>query len=210
MDTRTFFDIMGTAPAAVTIVTTTDRLGRPQGLTVAALCSVSADPPLLLVCIERRSRTLRAIRERGAFAVNFLSGEGKNVAARFAETVPDRFDGLDWHPGRLGLPILDTVTLAHAECRTTEVLEAGDHVVLIALVEAGAAPAPHTRPLMYFRHRFGPWPGEVEDARAGGEAEGPELSAQPRRSHGAGGNGADEVTATAPHPDWLHAAHSRR
>jgi flavin reductase (DIM6/NTAB) family NADH-FMN oxidoreductase RutF len=166
MDTRAFFDIMGAAPAAVTVVTTVDRLGRAHGLTAAAVCSVSAEPPLLLVCIDRRSRTLPALRESRAFAVNFLRGDRADVAARFAARVVDRFDGIDWRPGESGVPILHRDSLAYAECRTTEEIDAGDHVVLIARVVAGAPPPAQSRPLMYFRHRYGPWPGEVDDARA--------------------------------------------
>jgi flavin reductase (DIM6/NTAB) family NADH-FMN oxidoreductase RutF len=165
MDTRTFFDIMGTAPAAVTIVTTVDDAGRPHGLTAGAVCSVSADPPILLVCIDLRSRTLPAIRERGEFAVSFLAGGHADVARRFASPAADRFESLDWAPGTLGLPLLPGVALAHAECRLTSEQVVGDHVVLFGLVVDGRAPAPGTRPLMYFRHRFAAWEGRVDDVR---------------------------------------------
>lgn len=169
---RSFFDIMGTAPAAVTVVTTIDSTGRPRGLTVGAVCSVSAEPPLLLICVDQASRTLSALRERGAFTVNFLRGDGAEVARRFASPIADRFAGIPWRPGQNGMPILDHDGLAHAECRTVEEIEAGDHVILIALVEAGSPPSPGTRPLMYFRHHYGAWPGNVEDARLGVAAAG--------------------------------------
>ena len=167
MDPRSFFDIMGTAPAAVTVVTTIDRAGRPHGLTAGAVCSVSAEPPILLVCVDLRSRTLRAIRERGEFAVNFLAGEHPEVARRFASPVADRFESIEWVPGTLGVPLLPGVALAHAECRLTSEQVVGDHLVLFGLVVAGEPPAPRTRPLMYFRHRFGPWEGPVDDGRPG-------------------------------------------
>ncbi|MBM4408273.1 MAG: flavin reductase family protein [Chloroflexi bacterium] len=167
VDRRSFFDIMGTAPAAVTVVTTIDAAGRPRGLTVGAVCSVSAEPPLLLICVDQASRTLLALRERGAFTVNFLDGDGAEVARRFASPVADRFAGIPWRPGQNGLPILDQDGLAHAECRIVQELASGDHVILIALVEAGSPPAPGTRPLMYFRHQYGAWSGNVEDARLG-------------------------------------------
>lgn len=167
MDTRTFFTIMGTAPAAVTVVTTLDRRGRARGVTVAAVCSVSAEPPLLLVCIDLRSRTLPALREHAGFAVNFLRGDRAVLAERFASKVEDRFDGVEWCAGATGVPILYRDILAHAECRTVQEVEAGDHVVLIARVEGGGTPAPGSRPLTYFRHRYAPWPpGQVDDAAA--------------------------------------------
>jgi flavin reductase (DIM6/NTAB) family NADH-FMN oxidoreductase RutF len=179
MDTRTFFDIMGAAPAAVTVVTTVDRAGRPHGLTAAAVCSVSADPPILLVCIDLRSRTLPAIRERGEFAVNFLAGEHPEVARRFASPVADRFESLDWTPGTLGVPLLSGVALAYAECRLTSEQVVGDHLVLFGRVVDGQAPGPRTRPLMYFRHRFGPWEGQVDDGRPGPSPQAPGASVRP-------------------------------
>jgi flavin reductase (DIM6/NTAB) family NADH-FMN oxidoreductase RutF len=166
MDRPTFFRIMGTVPAGVTVVTTLDGEGRARGLTVAAVCSVSAEPPTLLVSIDRRSRSLVVLRERGRFAVNFLRGDRADVGMRFASRVPDRFDGIEWRPGVLGVPVLHADSLAWAECRVEQEFVSGDHVVVIGAVEAGVPPPPHSRPLMYFRHRFSAWSGGVDDPRA--------------------------------------------
>jgi flavin reductase (DIM6/NTAB) family NADH-FMN oxidoreductase RutF len=194
MDRRTFFDIMGTAPAGVTVVTTLDAAGRPRGLTVGAVCSVSADPPSLLVSIDRRSRTLETLVERRAFAVNFLRGDRPEVGLRFASPAADRFAGLEWSPGRLGVPVLHADSLAWAECRIEQGIVSGDHMVIIAAVEDGSPPPPGSRPLMYFRHRFSAWAGAVDDPRAPCKAivsDGPELRpgpgvAAPRRFRGDG------------------------
>jgi len=163
MDRRTFFDIMGTAPAAVTIVTTLDPAGEPRGLTVGAVTSVSAEPPSLLISLDRHSRSLPDLLLAGYFGVNYLRGDRADVSRRFSSPVADRFDGIEWRPGSTGMPILHADSLSWLECRTEQVVEAGDHVVLIAAVEDGAPPPPRSRPLMYFRHHYEPWSGQVDD-----------------------------------------------
>lgn len=166
MDRRQFFDLMGSAPACVTVVTTLDAQGRPRGLTVGAVCSVSAEPPSLLISIDRRSRTLGDLLRSGRFVVNFLRGDRPQVGARFAGSAADRFAGLAWRPGRHGMPVLHADSLSWAECRVEQEMVSGDHVVVIALVESGVPPPAGSRPLMYFRHRFTTWAGHVDDPRA--------------------------------------------
>ena len=165
MDKRTFFDIMGTAPAAVTIVTTLDADGSPRGMTVAAVSSVSAAPPSLLISLDHRSRTLPDLLAAGRFAVNYLRGDRARISQRFASSVVDRFEGVEWRSGSTGMPILHADSLSWLECRTRQVIESGDHVILIAEVEDGAEPPPASRPLMYFRHHYEAWPGRVDDGR---------------------------------------------
>ena len=166
MDKRTFFDIMGTAPATVTVVTTLDVDGNPRGLTVGAVTSVSAEPPSLLISLDRRSRSLALLRKAGRFAVNYLRGDRAEVSRRFSMPIDDRFVGIAWRPGSTGMPILYEDSLSWLECRIEQVIESGDHFVLIAAVEDGAAPPPGSRPLMYFRHHYEAWPGQVEDPQA--------------------------------------------
>ncbi|GIW20806.1 MAG: hypothetical protein KatS3mg065_1102 [Chloroflexota bacterium] len=201
LDRRRYFDIMGAAPTAVTIVTTLDeaerdepdgsddgpgrgRPGRPVGLTVSAVTSISAEPPILAVCLDVRSRTLPVVLRAGRFAVNFLRGDRAALAERFASPVADRFAGVTWRPGTLGAPILVDDALAHAECRLEGTIAVGDHVVVLGLVVAGAPPPPGSRPLMYFRHGFSAWAGPVEDRRAG---EGTEAAARDREAGTTGG-----------------------
>lgn len=171
MDKRTFFDIMGTAPAAVSVVTTIHAGGEPRGMTVAAVTSVSAEPPSLLISLDHRSRTLADLVAAGAFAVNYLRGDRADISRRFSSPVSDRFAGVEWRPGSTGMPILHADSLAWLECRIGQVIESGDHVLLVAWVEAGEVPPPRSRPLMYFRHRYEAWPGQVEDARSSAAAD---------------------------------------
>lgn len=172
MDKRTFFDIMGTAPATVTVVTTMDAGGAPRGLTVGAVTSVSADPPSLLISLDRRSRTLQHLLAARRFAVNYLRGDRAEVSRRFSKPLEDRFTGIEWRLGSTGVPILHQDSLSWLECRIEQVVESGDHVVLIAAVEHGVAPPTGSRPLMYFRHHYEAWPGDVDDPRATAPLEG--------------------------------------
>ena len=184
LERRPFLDIMGTIPSVVTVVTTVDADGRPHGLTVSAVCSVSADPPMLLVCIDRRSRTLASLRVSGGFAVNFLRGDRAEIGQRFASSVVDRFEGVEWRGASSGVPVLHADSLSFAACRTVEEIGAGDHAILLGLVEEGSPPPPSSRPLMYFRRRYGAWPAEVaEDARDHGGRNGRDGEvAIPRRA----------------------------
>src|SRR2546423_12069348 len=88
VDKATFFAIMGAFPTGVTIVTALDADGAPRGLTSNAVCSVSAEPPLLLVCVDTRSQTLPALQCSGRFVVNYLLAERDGLANLFASKEP--------------------------------------------------------------------------------------------------------------------------
>jgi len=119
----------------VTIVTSVDGSGRPHGLTCNSLVSVTLDPPTLLVCLDRRSGTLTAVRERGAFAVNLLSEHARAAAQVFASADPDRFGAVVWEPSPNGaLPRLVDDAFAIAECAVTDVHSVGDHDVVFGRV----------------------------------------------------------------------------
>jgi len=137
LDYESCGNVMGSFVSGVAVVTTRTPDGEPHGLTCSAVCSVSADPPLLLACIRTPSRTMDVLRETGVFAVNFLDSQAREVSQRFSEQEQDRFDGIPWHPGPArGVPVLDRV-LAHAECSTWQLIETGDHVVVIGLLVGG-------------------------------------------------------------------------
>jgi flavin reductase (DIM6/NTAB) family NADH-FMN oxidoreductase RutF len=153
-----FFAIMSAFPTGVAIVTTLDDRGEPKGLTTNAICSVSAEPPLLLVCVDRTSRTLHALRHARRFVVNFMSDGRADLCALFASKADDKFAGVRWEPGLGGGPCLTEDALAYAECLTQEEVEAGDHLVLIGLVEAGRPPHPERAPILYYRRAYGSTP----------------------------------------------------
>jgi len=160
LDKAAFFAVMAAFPTGVTIVTTLDDHGGPRGLTSNAVCSVSADPPLLLVCIDRRSTTLAEIQRRQRFVVNFLGAARGDLSNRFASRHPDRFAGVPWRAAGNGMPWLYQDTIAHAECAVQQAVVAGDHVVVMGAVTGGSPPDRDASPLIYFRRSYATWPAQ--------------------------------------------------
>lgn len=150
-DPTRFREVIGHFTTGVAVITTRHE-DRDHGMTASAVCSVSLEPPTLLVCANLRAPTQAAILAAGAFAVNIL-GEGDDaIAERFARPRSDKFDGLAYRPGSLGLPLLEQA-LARIECEVTDSVVGGTHRVFLgavrdAHVEAGT-------PLAYYRGRFG-------------------------------------------------------
>lgn len=143
-----FFAIMSALPTGVAVVTTRDEQGRPRGLTAQSVASVSAEPPLLLVCIDRASRTLPALRASGRFVVNFLRADRDALCAIFASRAEDKFARVAWRAAANGMPVLDKDSLAYAECTTEQELEVGDYVVVIGLVGGGEPPSTDGVPIV--------------------------------------------------------------
>jgi flavin reductase (DIM6/NTAB) family NADH-FMN oxidoreductase RutF len=157
LEKAAFFAIMSAFPSGVAIVTTLDEHGRPRGLTCTALCSLSADPPLLLVCLDKKSNTLAALRESRRFVVNYLLAGRGELSNRFAAREADRWTNVAWRPTHNGMPWLYADCLAHAECSVVQEMDGGDHVIVVGRVDGGQSPAPGTQPLMYFRRGYSTW-----------------------------------------------------
>src|ERR1700682_91154 len=104
MDRATFFAIMGAFPTGVGIVTTMDEHNEPRGLTSNALCSVSAEAPLGLGWIDKKSNALPALRHSQKFVINYLSAGRGDLANLFASKEPDKFQGVSWRPASNGMP----------------------------------------------------------------------------------------------------------
>ena len=184
IDRQRFFEVMASFPSGVAILTTTDDEGRPYGLTTTAVSSVSADPPTLLVCVDQSSRTLTVLRQARRFVVNFLRSGRSETALLFASKVDDKFAHVASSRTPSGLPLLEHDAIAWAEVSTEQELVIGDHVVLIARVEAGAALAHGIAPLMYYRRSWGVWT-PVEEPGAAESMAPIEVSARDLRWHGA-------------------------
>jgi flavin reductase (DIM6/NTAB) family NADH-FMN oxidoreductase RutF len=157
LDRQSFFDVMASFPSGVAIVTTTTSDGVPRGLTTTAVCSVSADPPTVLVSVDLGSRTLDALRERRAFAVNFIGAGRSDLCLLFASKARDKFTRVPWMPSASDLPLLHADALAWAECTTLREVEVGDHVLLIGRVEDGGVRPELEPPLLYYRRSWGVW-----------------------------------------------------
>jgi flavin reductase (DIM6/NTAB) family NADH-FMN oxidoreductase RutF len=157
IDRQSFFDVMASFPSGVAIVTTVAEDGAPRGLTTTAVCSISADPPTVLVCVDLASRTLAALRVRRRFVVNFI-GEGRSeLCLLFASKEEDKFAQVSWRPTPDGIPLLQEDVLAWAECSTVHELVVGDHVLLVGRVDDGGVVPEREPPLMYCRRSWGVW-----------------------------------------------------
>ncbi len=155
-----FRAISGSFPTGVLIVATLDDKGEPKGLTTQAYMGVSTEPPLVLVSIDKTSRTLAALQHHRAFVINFLKKGAEDVATLFASKADDKFKNVRWEasPESGGAPILRDISLACAACRVTEIHEAGDHILFIASVEGGEVLG--GTPLMYYKRTYTAWPEE--------------------------------------------------
>jgi flavin reductase (DIM6/NTAB) family NADH-FMN oxidoreductase RutF len=155
IESQLFRDIMADFPSGVTVVTALDRGGSPHGMTVSAFCSVSLEPPLVLVCIEKSASSREAIQERGGYSVNFLAAGQAELSVRFATREIDRFEGIAWSPPQTsaGGPLLDGVCVAQIECATTAAIEAGDHWIFVAAVERGWL-NPAGEPILHWSRRY--------------------------------------------------------
>jgi len=155
-----FRAISSSFPTGVVIVATLDEQGEPKGLTSQAYVGLSMEPPLMLVSIDRTSRTLPALQKHRAFVINFLREGAEDVATLFASKADDKFRNLRWEPSPEagGAPILRGLSLAYAACRVTQMHEGGDHVMFVGSVEAGETLG--GTPLMYYKRRYAAWPEE--------------------------------------------------
>lgn len=136
MDAQRFREVLGSYPTGVTVVTARDAQGQPFGLTVNSFTSVSLDPPLVLVCIDRLASSHPGLIRSGTFVVNILARDQTGLAARFAtEPSSDRFLELNWEEGPLGDPVLPG-GVGWLACTLRQIHEAGDHSILVGEVEA--------------------------------------------------------------------------
>jgi flavin reductase (DIM6/NTAB) family NADH-FMN oxidoreductase RutF len=137
VDSALFRRLMGSLISGVSILTARDPDGTPLGMTCSAVCSVSANPPLLLTCVGTPSSTLNAIRASGCFAVNFLDADSHDISGLFASRTPDRFSRVSWQPGAVtGMPVL-AGTVARIECAVHQDVSAGDHEIVIGRIVGG-------------------------------------------------------------------------
>ena len=129
-----FRDALSHFASGITVVSTKDTAGKLHGITVSAFCSVSLDPPLILVCIEKMTGSHQALLNSKAFVVNILSEDQSHISEHFASIVPDKFYGIDFETGTSGLPVLKGIAVS-LECSTRAAHDAGDHTIFVGEVE---------------------------------------------------------------------------
>lgn len=120
--------------SGVTVVTTKDANDRFHGITVSAFASVSLEPPMILVCIDKNTGSHDAFHKSEFFVVNVLAEGQEELSNRFAASISDKFDGARYRLGIGEIPVLEDafVTL---ECRLAYAHEGGDHTIFVGLVE---------------------------------------------------------------------------
>ena len=148
-----FRSVMGHFATGVTVVTAATPEG-PVGMTANAVCSLSLEPLLLLVCFDNGARTLRVVRETGRFGVNVLAAGQADLARLFASKTPEREKFADVaHTVHDGIPVIEG-TLAWVGCTLERLIPGGDHTIGIGAVRAAERGA-GTDPLVWFRGAYG-------------------------------------------------------
>jgi flavin reductase (DIM6/NTAB) family NADH-FMN oxidoreductase RutF len=153
-DTLAFRDALGWFPTGIAVMTAASDEASHIGITVNSFASVSLDPPLVLWCIDRRSRRYPAFASAPGFTVSILASGQKAVSARLAGAGEHRLDGIALIETELGPPALAD-SLAVFECALESVQDAGDHAILIGRVLRFARHEKAGAPLVYFRGNYG-------------------------------------------------------
>ncbi len=133
-DPRHLRDAFGTFLTGVTVVACREGNGTPRGFTANSFTSVSLNPPLLLICVDRSAESFDVFTNSDGFAVNILTEDQAHLADLFASKRPDKFEIARWREGRMGCPILEGVC-AWFECKRNMTLEAGDHVIIVGEIQ---------------------------------------------------------------------------
>ena len=177
MDSQNFKQAMRHCAGAVALVTVGREKGRRTGLTVTAVCSLSDDPPSLLVCVNRNASAHARICEERAFAVNFLHEEHAALALTFSGQKgingDDRFAFGRWTTGVTGTPILEDAVAAF-DCVLTQQFETATHSIFVGGVRNVSVSAQAT-PLLYLRGSFH-GAREIRDALSLGDVDARRMS----------------------------------
>lgn len=138
----------------VALVTARGPAGEPCGLTATSVCSVSLEPPLVLVSIDQAANTHLGIESAGAYAVHLLARDQEELAQRFAREDPEKFRGLEVEERVTGAPVL-TAALAYLDCAVEREVAAGDHTLFLGRVEAADVRPEGGEPLVHHLGRYG-------------------------------------------------------
>lgn len=141
MSSQLFLAGMRKVAGAVSVITTAGNDGERRGLTATAVCSLSVEPPSLIVCVNRKTRVAQFVPDSGIFAVNVLSHAQEAIARAFAGqtglAAADRFSVGEWGTGATGAPVI-AGALASFECTLDQIVEHTTHIILIGRVVATA------------------------------------------------------------------------
>ncbi len=150
IDQSLFRQVMGHFASGVTVVTTRFE-GQLSGLTVSSFTSLSLEPTMVLICIDRKATSHDIIEQAGLFAVNILNEDQEYLSRRFATRDAEKFPPDSFVLSPNGLPLLNGV-LASIECRVSNALPGGDHTIYVG--EVIHAHVSKGRPLVYYRSGY--------------------------------------------------------
>jgi flavin reductase (DIM6/NTAB) family NADH-FMN oxidoreductase RutF len=151
IDAQELRRVMGHFATGVTVITTKDKNGGHNGLTANAFMSLSLNPPLILISVDKGATCYACFELDNGFTVNFLSEDQEEISRRFATKGIDKFAGLKWKEGNNGAAIIDGV-LGHVECRITQCYDGGDHTIVLG--EILNLNATGERPLLFFKGKY--------------------------------------------------------
>ena len=160
-DSLTFRRACGQFMTGVTIVTSMDQETGPTGLAANSFTSVSLEPPLVLISVDRGANSLRAMESSGRYAVHILGAHQEDLCRRFARSElsgVEKLEGVSWTPGMGGVPLLDDY-LVRFECRVVNAVPGGDHVIYLAEVERLEFEESEAAALGFFRGSYLRSPG---------------------------------------------------
>jgi flavin reductase (DIM6/NTAB) family NADH-FMN oxidoreductase RutF len=162
LDPELFREVFGRFATGVAVITSAGPSGA-GGMTANAICSLSLDPLLALVCFDNQARTLPIVREARRFGVNVLTADQEQLAGVFASKLPEseKLDGVD-HRLEAGVPIINDA-LAWAVCELRELFPGGDHTVAIGqVVSMGLGGG---QPLVWYAGRYHAGPNNEHPSR---------------------------------------------
>lgn len=140
--------------SGVSIVTTRDVDGKPYGLTMNAVTSLSLDPPMFVICVDNKSDTLEPIKRSGIFGINVLQQDQQPLSNAFAKKNPDKFADVSFEWGKSGAPLL-TGRLMGIECSVSATHAGGDHHIFVGTVSEITRPSgDDAPPMLYYRGKY--------------------------------------------------------
>ena len=156
IDSTEFKAAMRNFAGHVCLITTTSRDGQRAGLTATAVCSVSAEPPTLLVCVNRGNASYEAIIGAGVFAVNVLALGDRPLADRFSTRLPggEKFSAGSWTQLISAAPVLESA-LVGFDCKVAQWVVQGTHAILFGEIQAIRVDATNPTPLLYSDGSYG-------------------------------------------------------
>lgn len=151
VDVRELRNCFGKFATGITVITAMAPDGSKIGLTVNSFSSLSLDPPMILWSLDKKSKSLDALKNASHFAVNVLASDQMDLSNNFARTSDEKFDGIELIESKHGLPLLSG-TVAHLECKNVDNYDGGDHIIFIGQVECFEIG--NKKPLLYTNGQY--------------------------------------------------------